>query len=301
MKVRFLGFELKLKGATTLDELVDFVENENAVRIAKYERVLRMTLQDEHLLGVVLTLKEERQSLELETEEFVVNVREVEKGKAPVALNFFVVNTTTMRGLYSHYQHSMGLKRLQPLLSNQMKRLVDTKAQKMIAAAEAKHGHLSDRRKTAIRAEVQTHVSVTQMVRHEDLPDLIQAMHRFKRIRFELATLAAEAPTFGPVRDFVKTVRAEVVFDQSKGLEKAKNAVAKFAASMSGRRGTIIGEDDDGEERILSLLENYERFGEIEFGDAAKAMSVKLDEFAKSPMLKRLQKAIEENSEYFEG
>jgi hypothetical protein len=297
VKVRFLAFELSCKGGVSFPELVDFIQGQEPVRVAQYDRVLRMAEKDGFYLGVVLTVKDQRQSLELDKEELVVEVREVEKGKAPIALNFFVVNASTMRGLYSHYHQSFGVKKLGELLNGQMQRLVQSKIDQRVLDHEQKEGALADSAKRRIRASFNSRVKITQMVRQEDLPDLVKEMHRVKMMRFEVATLRTDVPLFRPVKDYVRTIRAEVVFERE---ANARQVVVDFVNGMSGARGKIFGEDEDGEERIVSLLENYERFGEFDFGDVASAMTVKLNEFDSSPMIKRLLKAVEEHGEFFE-
>jgi hypothetical protein len=299
VKVRFLAFTLECEGKVSLLQLVNYMKAQTPVKVAHYDRIVRVTEKGGYYVGLVLTVKDQRRFCELAKDDLVVEVRELEEGKAVVDFNFFVVNAATNRGLYQYYHHSLGLKKFGEMLNAHMKQLVHRKVDAEIAALEAKEGPITEKRKKATRSALQTKVSMTQLVRPEDLDDLVQEMARVKRLRFDLANVVLEGSTFAPIRNHVKTARTELVFERDSP-EKVKSAVRGLLDVVSGAKGKVVGEDDDGQEHIYSLLENYDVFGELEFDAAAKTMNLKLDDFAGSAMISQLLSAMKKHRDHFE-
>lgn len=305
MKVRFLGFTVTCKGELTLAQLMNFVKDQDAYGFAGYQRLIRAAEKDGYFVGLVVTFKTQRRICELEKEELVIQVRELEAGKSIVDFNFFVINQVTGRGLYQHYHHSMSLQRFGTLLDRQMRMLVERKVAAAVEKAESKGEDLNDSDKRRLRKKYRTKVELTQIVKEEDLPDLISEMDRIKRLSFDVATVTPDSPLFAPMSGLVRTTRTQLTFDREVSVEKVRKAVLSLVGKVQPTRGKIVGEivggSDDGVEHVISLLENYDVYGEVGYDEAAGTMNLKIEDFAKAKMVKRLLEAAKKHKGTFEA
>ncbi|ABC83392.1 hypothetical protein [Anaeromyxobacter dehalogenans] len=301
MKIRYLGFALEGEGPLGLPELTTFLQKASPARFALYDRIIRVAKKDGYFVGLVLSTKDQRQVCELAKENLVIEVREVAAGRAVIDFNFFVINEATRRGLYQHYHQSMGVRKFGEYLDHHLKQLVRREVESAISAAEAS-GEVTEKKKKTIRAGLSSRLKLTQLVRNEDVPELVEAMSRVKRLRIDFGALKAQqAPLFAPVmKDLITLAREEYVFDRDKSQSKVKAAVLSVLKGLSDAKGRIVGDDEDGHEQIINLLNNYEKFGDVEFGQAAKTMNLKVEEFAKSAMIKALLDAAKKNKDIFE-
>ena len=267
------------------------------------DRIVRAVSKGDYYLGLVVSTKDQRQVCELAKADLVIEVRELEAGRSVIDFNFFIINAKTRNGLYQHYHHSLGVKKFGELLNLHMRRLGEHEAQLATEKAEKEEGGtISNKKRREIKANFQSKLTITQLVRHEDLPALVEEMKRVKSLRFEIGTFKADAaPMFKPVKDVVRLARTELVFDNETSPEKVKSAVLSFLGTVSGSHGRLFCEGDDGQQHILNLLDNYEKFGECEFSEVAKTMNLKVEDFANSSMIKRLLAAAKAHKDVFEG
>jgi hypothetical protein len=301
MKVRFLAFRVGCDGAMTLSQLMEFVSTQDSHRFMRYDRLLRVTEADGYYLGVVITSKQHRKTPELSVDDLVVSVRDIEEGKNAMDFNFFVINTKTGRGLYQHYHQSLRLQSFGGLLDSQMKRLVERQAKAAIAQAETTR-NITERQKAALRTQFRTKLHLAQLAREAELPDLVRGMERIKRLRYEVAYIEEPGSKLEPLTGLVKISRREFVFNREATIEKLRDGVLAVVRAVSPSKGKIVGEDAEGEEQILSLLENYDVFGELEYDEAVSTVHrMKVSDFASSPMIKRLLDTVKANRAAFEA
>jgi hypothetical protein len=279
---------------------MEFVKHHEPFHFAGFDRVIRTAQKDGYHIGLVVTSKNQHRVCELKTEDLVISVRDLEEGKSVIDFNFFVINASTGRGLYQHYHNSMSITRFGVLLNSRMNALAKQRTEVAIALAEVT-SQLSLRAIHELKRSFVTRVLLTQIVREEDLPGLVDEMDRIKRLSFDVAAITPHSELFRPLSGLVKVTRTEIVFDREASFDRVKKAVLELVGRVSPRGGRVVGEDQNGVEQVASLLENYDVFGELEYDDAAGAMNIRIDDFASSVNIKRLLAAAKKNRALFEA
>lgn len=302
MKMRLLGVTFTPGEGISLDEFQTYLKTVSGQTFSfgGHERIFRTRIEGKYNISLLVTIKDQKRFLELKAHhggKMRVEVRELMAGTSGMELNYFVQYRETGTGLYLHYHHSCALNQFAMFLDD---RYSEHKAALIDQDIKAAGGEgIATAKKSAIRRKYKGGLTHVQLVTNEDLDGLMQQMHAIKSFEFTVASVRPDDPVFAPVSKYVRRRVERVVFQSDYGVSAIAAGIKKITRLASPDKGRVIGVDESGVQRIASLLNNYETFGEYEFDEEAQHLSFELDEFHHAPMIKKMKKVIEDNPAVF--
>src|SRR5689334_658234 len=101
MKIRLVGFRLKLKSVLTLDELMGALARQAGQRIThqKLGRIVAVKDLGPYYVGSLLTIKGGTKLTQIDVESLKMSVHELEQGQSLAVFNFFLLAKRNLHGL----------------------------------------------------------------------------------------------------------------------------------------------------------------------------------------------------------
>jgi hypothetical protein len=301
MQARLFGFVWQLGDGISLEEFMAHLRAKHKVEVkfGSYDRLLYLGDRDNYLVGVFLTIKDQRKFCEISNNsgEYRVAVTSLADGKNLVDFNFFAINKTTGHGVYQHYHNSCSLNQFCFFCKREYDDLHEIKVESDLASIA---GGASPVQIRSINKKYKGSLKWQMMVRSESLTELIQELEKIGSFEFELATLPAAEPKFTPLTPFIKKETHTFRFTPGTGIEVIRRTISSAVKDLGITRGKVSGRDSGGLEKILRLMENPDSFGRYEYEELADETVLNLEAIEKSTFFDKVFEAIAANRGLFE-
>lgn len=277
MQVRFLGFRLEIASENlTLEEFAAAVsaQSPNQNNGQNLERLLFLNneFHSEYHVGMIVTAKNQKTFCRLFSKDgsLLVKVEELELDTQLMEFNFFVINKITGAGLYQYYHHSCSLSGFGGLLASCFQDYKD----KLIQEATDKIP-LASRSESAIKKIRQKFKGVFKwelLVRKENLQALLAAWTRLKSYEWTIATPTVGEKEFKPLEPYIRNQRSKLGFEGDAPVAALASAITAQVARLGILKGRIEGQDSEGLDRVLHIVNNPENYGEYDYDDLAEKL-----------------------------
>lgn len=295
MQVRLFGFNVAIEGITTFSQLFDDLRGSNGqkFKFANHDRVLHVSENGHYYVGLFLTLKDQRAFTELSKGR--ITVRKL-KGEM-CDFNFFVVDRRSMRGLYQHYHHSCSVNQFGLFL----KRRYDTLHEKARDAAIKALGEAAtEKQKAIVRRQYQARLESSTLWRKESFQKMLEQLKTVSLFQFDLNVLTDDGGLFTPLRPFAKSEKHTIRFTHV-----SAGAIAKLLTDLVIKnhlgRGRVIGEDQDGVERIINLVNTPDIFAEMSYDDVTQDQGFDLENLKDCPLIQEMIVIMKKHPKAFEA
>lgn len=306
MQVRLLGFRLEVTSkALDLSSFAAAVSavatNQKSAQDSQRLLFLNSNSHTEYHVGLVVTVKDQKTFCRLVADNgnLLVKVDELELDTKLMEFNFFVVNKATGTGLYQYYHQSCSLSSFGYLVANRFREYKESVIQAEID--KVPEAERSEARIAKVRKQFNGQLNWEILVRAEKLEELIAELKRVKSFEWTVATPTVEQEDFKPLAPYIRNQRSKLSFEVGAPVSTLAAAISAAATRMNLLKGRIEGEDADGLDRVLRLLDNPENFGEYDYDDlAGKLNDLDLTQFQHAWVATELIKACKGHAHIFE-
>ncbi|OWY71605.1 hypothetical protein B7486_07930 [cyanobacterium TDX16] len=291
-----MGFVWDLGNGISADEFFDHLKDlkDKPIPFGGFDRLIYVGSREDYFIGLFIKLKDQRRSAEIIQDggQFTVTVRELEEGKNLIDFNFFVINKSTMRGLYQHYHQSCSLNQFGIFCARQYDDLRDSKIEEEVKSIG---DNISASQRRQIQSRFKGSLTWQNMVRSEALEQLLEELDIIKYFDFTLATIDDNDSLLTPLSPYAKRNRRIVRFKSvQKGLAGTLVSLVKSKRITVGKIG---GVDAEKRERVFRLIENPGKFGEYEYDDLANETVLNLKDVDSSPFFDEMLDIIQDDAE----
>ena len=264
MKVRFVGFELKVEGRPALPDILARLRTDGGADMRQQDRVVLLdSAYDEYFhRGVVLKIKDQRRFVKLQQEQhtFRIRVETLDEASRLMEFNFFILHKAAGLGVYLYHHGSTTLNTFFQLIRQARYRLVD----------ELKH-RLAEQQPPAspqaIRDATQGKLDTGIIVRKQKIEELLEGFDSIGSLELQLTVPDVKGGLFQPLEPYLKRETVRFLFDRKHRAASVAYAVAACIGSDNVRAGKVVALDDKGDEHILKLMNNPDYLDEVEFDD----------------------------------
>lgn len=303
MKVRFVGLSFEPKSIISIDDLMNHIINKKDQKYpaGEHYRIMRVNkaYSDKYYVGVVITVKDQKKFCELanDGDSLKIIVKDIEDDHNIMDFNFFVLNKTNGFCLYQHYHHSCSAPQFGFLLSNTHTSLRMSKVQAEIESQDA----ISESKKKFINKKYAGRMEWQLLVRKDKLKDILLELERIKSFEFDFLTLEAKEKQFQPLSGLISKSRERFSFTPKASVASIANGITDTIDIFKLKKGRIIGEDENGIQRVISILDNPDNYGEYEYDEVASRLdSLTLEAFESSWIIEELINKCSEFKHMFE-
>jgi hypothetical protein len=306
MLVRQMGFIMRVKGKGSLD-IAGFANALAAVQIDPTElpEDRRLLFVDTHThadyhVGLVVTVKDNRTFCQLVRSggSLLVKVNEMDHGTNLMDFNFFVINKKTGAGLYQHYHQSCSLNSFGFLAKEKFQDYRQSVKDSQLKALGASPTPTAVKK---VELANQNRLDFEAIVRKEALADIIEELKKVKSFEYHLSTAEPVTGAFTPAQPYIRRTSHRISFSSGAPVSVLAKAVGAFAKESDIKAGRVVGEDQDGVERIIRIFDNLSNFGEYEFDELAPTLNaLDLTKFAACSIVSELVKKCKEKKAFFE-
>lgn len=244
MKLRVRGFEWRTGDAITPGDFLQYLQEISAREYGG--QILTVTQQGDWWAGLLLTDREARAFCKKVRRgtTFTVLPEHLADNTTVVDFNFFLVNPTTGRGLYQHYQHSPTVNQF-CLFSQE--RFAELRQRRL--EAEVKTLGPDPKRKAVVAVEERflKRLGYTLLEQPGSFEDKVRSMQRAEAIHFELATLEPVEGETTPLVGAALTVRTTIRFDPKHPARQIVKSIADLASRERFKNATVDGIDAAGQ------------------------------------------------------
>lgn len=262
MKLRVLGFRVAAKNLNVEQFFTKIGQTEDEFEFRGLSRILKTYKGKQLMLGLVLTIRDQKLFYELRRTKGTVHVGRREVGEngqdGLIEFNFFVVNPASGVGLYQSYHHAMSLSIFGAML-------------------KSKYGTF---RSEFPDQKLDRKLDFAPVMRQEEFESLLGELKAIHSMRFHLASVNDQAGHngFGALGPVAKTITQHVTFNKG----AVQNLFQPILSAInSGRllKPTIYGRDADGLDIALHLEDNLSRFVEHDFNDFMTGTDIDISTF----------------------
>ena len=306
MNAHVLGFFWDLTGGfgkhVTLDDFFAQMKSlhDKEFEFGGYSRLVYVGNSGNYITGLMLTAKNHKKFCELKRKgtSLKINVREAEKDSSLIDFNFFLIEKTTARGLYQYYHNSCNTKVFSRLCEKQFEKIAATKIADEIKAKGGTKA-CSDEDADKIRDKYDGDIICHLHVRKEKFNEIVQRMQKISIFDFTLATIEPEkAQWFRILSGVSRIIHHRLSFKRSATLGDRAKAIVAMINSGDANEAHVTGIDEDGLEKVISLINNPDSFGHWKFDDLASGMTFEPSNFAKSSFMKTLVTLAEKEKDF---
>lgn len=305
MQVRLLGFRFDVDSKNlSLDSFAAAVSAQPTDQKAAHDsqRLLFMNnkCNPDYHVGMIVTVKDQKTFCRLVSGNgsLLVKVDELELDTKLMEFNFFVINKATGTGLYQYYHQSCSLTSFGYLVAKRFREYKESLIQ-----AEIDKIPQEDRSEGGIdkiRKHFKGHLKWEMLVRAEKLEELIAELARVKSFEWTVATPTVEQDDFKPLAPYIRNQKSKLAFEVGAPVNALAKAISAVVAALGVVKGRIEGQDADGLDRVLRILDNPENYGEYDYDDlASKLHDLDLTQFQNAWVATELIKACEDQAHIF--
>ncbi|MFT4194883.1 hypothetical protein [Ottowia sp.] len=306
MQVRLLGFRFDVDSRNlSLDSFAAAVSaqptDQKAAQASQRLLFLDNKCHSDYHVGMVVTVKDQKTFCRLVSGNgsLLVKVDELELDTKLMEFNFFVLNKATGTGLYQYYHQSCSLSSFGYLVTKRFREYRES-----IIQAEIEKIPLDDRsdsRVNKIRKHFKGQLKWEMLVRAEKLEELIAELARVKSFEWTVATPAVRQEYFKPLAPYIRNQKSKLAFTVGAPVNTLAKAISAAVVKLGAIKGRIEGQDAEGLDRVLRILNNPENYGEYDYDDlAGKLHNLDLTQFQKAWVATELIKACKDQAHIFE-
>lgn len=306
MKVRFIGFSFEPKSIISLDDLISnlVLMKDEQYQFGEQSRMVFVNRNHnkDYYLGVLITIKDQKRFCELASEmgELKIKVNDLEKGHNIMDFNFFVINKISGFGLYQHYHQSCSVNQFGYLMSHRYSLLRDSKVKSEIELEQNKSQKKLNEK--SIKKKYAGQLAWHILVRKEKLKEILGEFEKIKSFEFDFLHLEAKEKEYEPLSPYVKKERRQFGFIQNSPVHVLSQEIGKIVNSIGITKGRVVGEDKNGIERAIRIMDNPDNYGEYEYDDITKKLNLlTLDKFESSWVVEELLKKCQNFKYIFEA
>jgi len=306
--VRFLGFTVSAGPDIQYQDLFDRLGERSSTSRNIEKKSGRMLFVDSNsndlfYIGLIVTIKNQRKFCELmeSGNSFKVKVSKVGDSSHLMEFNFFVLNKENGVGLYQHYHQSCSIGQAMNMIRSEYFSMLDdhicARKQELV-----KDGIDELKAAKIAKKEVRRRFKWEQLVRKENLPELLAELDRIKAFETVFSYLEPEQTEFEHLSGLVKKQRRKFIFVRPDNPFKLIQAISGVVSDMDLKSGRVFGVDCDGYDRILKLQNNPDNFGEYNYDSVAEKINdLDVKKFNTSWVVRKLLEVCDEKSHIFKA
>lgn len=291
MKVRLIGIAFEIESIITMDELMSFLVSTKSAtyKLGEHSRMvfINKDYDEKYYTGVLITIKDQKKFCELANDDgtFKIEVNELEENHHIMDFNFFVINKKTGFCLYQHYHQSCSANLFGYFMKKRYLSLRDFIIKSKTEAA----GESSASKEKAIRKKHAGKFMWQILVRKENLQAILNSLEKIKSFEFDFMNLESKEKEYEPLSSFVKKERRKFSFIANTSGQILATKISSIIDKVGLSSGRVVGEDGDGIERVINIMDNPDNFGEYEYDDVAEKLnSLNLNKFENSWVIDEL-------------
>ncbi|RWA26134.1 hypothetical protein DJ028_18780 [Pseudomonas veronii] len=261
----------------TIDDLFMLMELENGVEDSTKEIVRRFyvdtTSDPKFILGLVVTVKDQRKFLELVTDasNFKIRVNNLRGLNKLMEFNFFVINKLNGLGVYQYYRGSCSPQTFGSYLTTRYRSLSNQFRDKSIADLHKQKKHTAKLEKS-IRSSHRLGLDFSLLIRPEDIETILANYKEIKSFSYEFLSLEAAIRFGSPLKGLVKKVTERVTFDPEVEKRKIAQGINSMMSAIKTNTARVRVIDDEDEPISIRLLKIPDNFGEQDFDTLAEEL-----------------------------
>ncbi|QIL71683.1 hypothetical protein G7048_15760 [Diaphorobacter sp. HDW4B] len=306
MQVRLLGFRFDVESKNlSLDSFAAAVSaqptDQKAAQDSQRLLFLDNKCHPEYHVGMIVTVKDQKTFCRLVSGNgcLLVKVDELELDTKLMEFNFFVFNKATGTGLYQYYHQSCSLTSFGYLVARRFREYKESLIQAEID--KMPQDDRSDSKLTKTRKHFKGQLKWEMLVRAEKLQELIAEWERVKSFEWTIATPTVEQEDFKPLAPYIRNQKSKLAFEVGAPVSPLANAISALVTRLGIVKGRIEGQDAEGLDRVLRILNNPENYGEYDYDDrAGKLHDLDLTQFQNAWVVAELIKACKDQAHIFE-
>lgn len=307
MRVKFMGFRFVLKlGSLSLATFAQALSakgyDPNAPTDDQRLFFMSDSADPDYYVGVVITIKDHKTYCELvrAPTNILVRVAEVQHDASLMDFNFFVLNKRTGAGMYQYYHHSCSVSAFCHLAGSKFNEYKEQVIAEKIAA-ESSGEELTEARRAKIRREHNSRFSWEVLVRQEALEAMIEELHKVKSFEYLIATPEVPEAEFKAHTAYIKSRTSKITFVADTPGKMLASAIKACVVAERPKRGRVEGVDGYGVEKVISILDNPENFGEYDYDQlAAKLDQLDVTRFSTAWVVGELLRQCRDHKHIFE-
>ncbi|GKS96709.1 hypothetical protein [Acidovorax sp. SUPP2825] len=307
MRVKFMGFRFVLKpqGPLSLETFAQALSARGYDPSAPADGQRLFFLNDsadtDYHVGVVITVKDHKTYCELvrAPTNILVRVAQVRRDASLMDFNFFVLHKRTGAGMYQYYHHSCSVSTFCHLAGTHFKQYKELAIAEKIAAAGG--SELTEARRVKIRREHNARFSWEVLVRQEALQSMIEELEKVKSFEYVVATPEVPQAQFKAHTAYIKNRASKITFVAGTPGKMLAAAIQACVRAERPQRGRIEGVDAHGVEKVISILDNPENFGEYDYDQLASRLDqLDVTRFSTAWVVEELLRQCREHRHIFE-
>lgn len=232
------------------------------------------TTDADFVLGLVVTVKDQRRFLELVDEQglFRIKVNNLDDANQLMEFNFFLVNRNNGLGIYQHYHQSCSIGTFSDYLRSRYRLLTNASRDTEIQALHTRGEHSKSKEKK-IRSAHAKGLDVALLTRSDPLATVLASYKEIQRLDYDFISLAPVMRLAQPLTGMVKKVRQRLTFDNRANKRDIASGIVAMLGSMNRNTARVQVLTDDDIPISIRIAEIPENFGEQEFDDVADALN----------------------------
>lgn len=299
MHIQLVGFEWITPAHTSVSDLCQHLHSKSGTEIKHtgYPRVLFTARTGGRFVGVFLTIKDQKSVTAIDVKSYRVSVQRLKAGTQLVDFNFFALNESTGKGLYSYYHNSAGVTAFNEFVERRFAELSDVLRSKECQGLGKNKADKAKR--AAVTRKYAQGLQTRQMVRREQLPALLAKLRKISAFEFDASTLFANDSWFRPLAGEVAARRVKLRFNADASVGTLAERIVDTVTRQSIQTGRIEGEDEDKVRQIIYIIDTPDSFGHYDFNEVVKEGMIDYAHVEKSPFLGIIEQAITGSTAHF--
>tara|TARA_B100001063_G_C16647130_1_gene493951 strand:- start:24 stop:938 length:915 start_codon:yes stop_codon:yes gene_type:complete len=304
MKVRFLGYSLTLGGGFNFTDYFSYLESLGKITLKHSEnnRILyvKKIPKTDYFGGLLITIKDHKKFCELQDDDgnLKINIESVGEDADLMEFNFFILNEKTGHGIYQHYHQSCSLNQFGFALKRKYNERRDATINEEIANLP---GTATKKQEKEIKQKYKGTFGWQIIVRPDKLEALINELDSISSFEFDFLAMKAPEQEFRAFSGVVTKERRKFSFVRKTSVNYLAKEIAGVIKKLDFTGGKVIGRDIDGIEKIVSIADNPDNFGEYEFDDLVSKLTINVSDFVSSWPIEELLKSAKEHAHIVEG
>lgn len=306
VQVRLLGFRFDVDSKNlTLGSFAAAVSTQPTDQKAAHDTQRLLFLNNRcdpnYHVGLIVTVKDQKTFCRLVAGDgsLLVKVDELELNTKLMEFNFFVVNKATGTGLYQYYHQSCSLSSFAYLVARRFREYRESLVQAEMD--KIPEGERTEAKLTKVRKHHKGQFKWEMLVRAERLEELIAELQRVKSFEWTVATPTVDQEDFKPLAPYIRNQRSKLAFEVGAPVQSLAKAISAAVTKLGVVKGRIEGQDAEGLDRVLRILNNPENYGEYDYDDlAGKLHDLDLTQFQDAWVVKELIKSCKDQAHIFE-
>lgn len=296
MDIKISGFELRCDGSIDLSDFFDHLLPLSGQQFGN--EIFGIVDKGSHYVGIMIIIKDMKAFLTKKNlgEKITISAESVADNEEVVVANFFLIDKSKFRGLYSIYYGSCTLNKylyfLNSRFRNYKNELIETEINN---AGEPKDQKDRLRIENNAKKKHTGHLKYAILERKEALEKRILQLRELKNFTFEHLSLDSTKDEFLPISKNAKRISHSVTFEQSNP-SQVKQSVINAIKAGSIFKGTVKGTDPNGLEVVYKMFHDYDVFERYDYNDIIKSVSLDLGDLETSIKSSKIVELLELSS-----